>query len=175
MKILVIASAISLVLHSLVLCSISRSKKIIISSNPPLSSTRILRSKKLEFLPKSEVSSRAIEMSSVSKEVLALIKKRSQRTSPKTCKDDKSYIGIGIVHDGWDDTIIDLAPGYAAERAGIVHGDRVIGFWDEFNTYHQGVNGISKKEALGTKIALCINRMGMTLIIPIIREKICNK
>lgn len=85
-----------------------------------------------------------------------------------------NYIGIGILHDWFDNTVEKVYKGYPAERAGIIIGDVVVGHQDEDGNYFPGTKNMLLPK-IGSVVLVHIRRMGIIIIIPIKREKICQR
>jgi hypothetical protein len=102
---------------------------------------------------------------------------QDQKTEPDKANEEKSdkdcggffYFGVGVSHLAM---IIDnVAKGYAAERAGIQVGDRVIGFTDhETGIFIQGIDFRGKE---GSGLDIVVERNGKELTFTMVREKIC--
>lgn len=85
----------------------------------------------------------------------------------KTCK--SSYGGIGIM-DNFATGLIELvAPGYPADRAGILVGDKVLKVMSD--------EGSDIRGTVGTSVTLIILRQSINKVfsVTMIREKICTE
>lgn len=92
------------------------------------------------------------------------------KESSKECGSD-FYIGVGVQFD-YDNTILNVAQGYAADRAGIKEGDKVLGYTDHATPYVY-VEGINFRGTEGVGIDVYVMRNGEKLKFTMIREKIC--
>ena len=99
----------------------------------------------------------------------SLNKEKDTKANRKECGEN-FYYGIGV-RVTFENAIISVAKGYAADRAGIKEGDWVEGFVD----HKQGVfkNGTSFKGDENVGIDIFVVRNGKRLKFTIIREKIC--
>ncbi len=114
-----------------------------------------------KFIPKPQAA-QVPETVSVTFSIRHKQKQVHKSKSVKTCKETQWYGGIGIEQDGYG-VIGKIAEGYAADRAGLRVGDRILG-----GTKNPDIRG-----PIGTLISLMIMRGSQIISYDLIREKIC--
>jgi C-terminal processing protease CtpA/Prc len=92
------------------------------------------------------------------------------KDSSKECGKD-FYYGVGVQFD-YNDTILEVGQGYAADRAGLKKGDKVLGYVDHANP-KVFVEGINFRGTEGVGIDIYVIRNGEKLKFSMVREKIC--
>lgn len=127
-----------------------------------------------EFIPKEE------KKKVIKRKTVKIARKKVPKPQNKSlkCKDGRRYIGVGFTHRGLGigyDEVIEVAPGYAADRAGLQVGDVVIGIIDLNIGYDLQPLYRLKNGKKGTPVTLVIERMGIRMEIDMVREEVCTK
>lgn len=107
--------------------------------------------------------------------------KRGPYVPPKPkpeCESGK-YIGVGFSYSDFlrdAPEVVEIAPGYAADRAGLKLGDVITGIIDHRNpTIVGGIDIISDYPKVNTYVDMLIIRNGIPLRLTMAREEVCYK
>lgn len=94
---------------------------------------------------------------------------KEEEVAKKECESN-FYYGVGISF-GFENTIISVGKGYAADKAGVMVGDKILGYIDHSNgVFREGTNF---RGAEGEGIDIFVIRDGKKLKFTMVREKIC--
>jgi C-terminal processing protease CtpA/Prc len=98
----------------------------------------------------------------------------AQKAQSAKCEDDsknETYEGMGIVHS-WEGVVKKVAEGYAADKAGIMVNDVILGFF-EHSDPDRFVEGVELRGKSGTSVDVIVKRNGEIIRLTMTREKIC--
>lgn len=123
-------------------------------------------SKNIEILPKVVDVSIVDTPMPTDKGTVTVPKPKLHKDGLTECVDDSWYGGIGITQDYMSHTIISVADGYPADKAGLKTGDMIIGIV----TNDDDIRGEP-----GTTIVLSVRKAsGDVMTVEMIRDRICT-